>query len=159
MRMNIMRFNHIILIVVLIFPSITFSQFQLAEGDFNSENMHARTTLLDDENGILVISTEITLGSCSGSVTGIGKILDRKFAFTPYVKAEDNLNCKFIGEFSQNWDKLTITESEGCTFYHGASCGWEGYTAVKLTSPPIDQTIKSSCQLPNSSHTKINEPF
>jgi hypothetical protein len=107
------------------------AQFSRAEGTFQAKGLVVQVVLLDPDKGVAAVGTNVSQGACSGSVSGIGHFVStQKLVFEPYVKEERWGACKVSVEFDRNWRTAKVTE-EGCTAYHGASCGWEGQVATK----------------------------
>lgn len=107
------------------------AQYMAAEGVFSSDSLGLQVILLDEEKGIVAAATSIVIGSCSGSISGVGKISGRSLTFAPYKKLEQGETCSITAEFDKTWNRVRVTEGKGCSPYHGASCGWEGQVAAK----------------------------
>lgn len=120
--------------ILITSSSIAKAQFIQAGGDFQSTTTELRTLVLDSEKGIVGVRSVVASGACSGSVTGVGQIKGRFLVFEPYVKLEGAEACRIKIEFDQKWSSARITESEGCSSYHGSACGWEGQTVIKNKS-------------------------
>lgn len=129
-KRNAMKSTFISIILMTI--SVTaHAQYIQAGGDFQSSSTELRTILLDAEKGVLAAQTVVASGSCSGTFAGIGQIKGRILLLEPYSKIEGAEMCLVKIEFDQKWKSARITEGEGCSAYHGASCGWEGQVLKK----------------------------
>ena len=101
------------------------AQVMRAEGDFASRNVFLRTLVLDSEKGVVAVSSAVTLGACSGEITGIGEMKAKSLRIKPYEKLEDGEDCVLQIDFSNDWQSAKLS-GKNCSAYHGASCGWEG---------------------------------
>jgi hypothetical protein len=114
---------------LLIFSTAS-AQFVRVEGEYLSSTVSARILLLDPHKGVVAASSEIAVGACSGSVAGIGQINGHVLTYSPYVKKSGGENCIMTLTFDSAWKQVKIA-GENCSFYSGASCGWESQVAKK----------------------------
>jgi hypothetical protein len=68
----------IILFFLAFFCSGTNAQYMLMDGDFNSKGLSVRVVLLDRTKGVAAVSASVEAGECSGNISGIGEIKNRK---------------------------------------------------------------------------------
>jgi hypothetical protein len=122
--------NFFAIVFASLVTSSACAQFMQAEGEFSSPTVSLTVILLDSEKGVVAAKTEVVSGSCSGSVSGIGNIKGHTLTFSPYVKEEDAQDCKITATFDPAWKQVKI-QSQGCSSYSGAECGWEGQAAAK----------------------------
>ncbi|AOZ50775.1 hypothetical protein [Chromobacterium vaccinii] len=101
------------------------------EGSFKSAPISLELIVLDSDSGTLAASTTVAQEGCSGSVAGIGKLKGNVLQFKPYKKEEGGEQCVIQVNFSPNGKSASVTETD-CSYYHGASCGWEGQKVRKL---------------------------
>lgn len=116
---------------VVIAMSNAHAQYMRTEGNFVSDTAKLKTIVLDDEKGVVAASATVVLGSCSGTISGIGTMNDRTLLIKPYVKVEGGEQCVLRAKFDTKWERVQLSEDEGCSAYHGAACAWEGQTAKR----------------------------
>jgi len=91
-------------------------------GDYRGENdITLRVISLDATNAAAQIITD---GSCSGDVSGIGKVSGNTFKFNAYTTLTSK--CTITVNFKDDGSSGYITE-KGCLDWHGAQCSFEGY--------------------------------
>jgi hypothetical protein len=115
---------------LLVIAGAAHAQYANLDGEFVSPTTSLRTLVLDSETGVIAASVSVAINSCSGWVSGIGKISGDTLQVKPYVKEEGSENCVLTAKFNKSRNKATITE-ENCSAYHGAACAWEGQTVIK----------------------------
>lgn len=123
--------RHIVAAAAVLGCSFANAEFARSEGTYSSKTLLARVILLDSKNGTVAASLVISVGTCSGSIAGIGKIVSEKLVISSYEKA-DNDACRVTIEFDKSWKKIATSENAECSDYHGSSCSWDGHSAVKI---------------------------
>jgi hypothetical protein len=80
--------------------------------------------ILDVEGGD--VAADLTVGSprCSGRITGLGKLEGNVLTLRPF-KIEAGEACTIKITFDHGEKKAKVSE-EGCSYYHGAECTFEG---------------------------------
>lgn len=96
------------------------------DGTFSAPGADLKVIVLDSDKGIVAASSNIVLGACAGEISGLGKIKGKTILIEPYVKEEGGEKCVLRAEFDAAWKRVKLIEGDYCTYYHGASCGWEG---------------------------------
>lgn len=110
----------------VLIPNSVHAQFARAEGEFQSEQALVRLLLLDAEKGVVAASVSVAVAPCSGAVTGIGNVKDRKIEFGPYESLQGGEKCRVALQFDGKWASLKISDNGQCNKFHGASCTWDG---------------------------------
>lgn len=126
-----MRNIFVSLFLFLLFNAQVLAQYAQLGNNYKSKNTSLTIILLDDEKGDVAASTTVVQGSCSGSITGLGQVKGKKLTFTPYMKADSKKTCVVSVEFNNSFASGEIVASDGCHYYSGASCGWEGDVVKK----------------------------
>lgn len=103
----------------------------LAEGFYSSSSTKLHLIILNKSEGVVAASTVVTQGACSGRISGIGKMVDNTVTLSAYTPQEEGGQCNMTIEFNSSFTNAKITEGDGCSFFHGAACGWEGQTVSK----------------------------
>lgn len=111
--------------------SNAYAQYMLAEGNFESKSAELKTIVLDRKKGIVAASAAVVQDSCSGTIAGIGTMNDTTLVIKPYVKVEGGEQCVLRAKFDAKWERVQLSEGEGCSAYHGAACAWEGQTVKR----------------------------
>lgn len=103
------------------------------EGELTAEFSHI-------ENGIYAMSMstivpmENDIPGCGGGISGDVVVRDNVGLFTAPnelydatsdISAFNTPQCEIRFEFDDNYG-LVVTEAAGCSYYHGASCGFSG---------------------------------
>ena len=107
------------------------AQYADIDGKFQSSVTTLELIPLDPEVGVIAASTSVILGSCSGTVSGIGKMTGNELKFTPYAKLDAKDVCAVRVVFDKQRKTAKIL-GENCSAYSGASCGWEGDTIKRV---------------------------
>ncbi len=107
------------------------AQYADIDGKFQSSVTTLELIPLDPEAGVIAASTTVVLGSCSGTVSGIGKMAGNELKFTPYAKQDAKDACTVKVTFDKQ-RKTARVVGENCSAYSGASCGWEGDTIKRV---------------------------
>lgn len=98
-------------------------------GSVDGGNASLRTIVLDAEKGVVAASVSVWSNSCSGEVTGIGRINKNVLSIQPYTK-DSNDNCVITVTFDKTGKKAKMNDRD-CMGYHGASCSFDGALSKK----------------------------
>ena len=107
------------------------AQYADIDGKFQSNATTLEIIPLDPEVGVIAASTTVVLGTCSGTVSGIGMMTGNELKFTPYAKLDAKDVCAVKVVFDKQRKTARII-GENCSAYSGASCGWEGDTIKRV---------------------------
>jgi len=126
-RWDLLRMYRQILVLIAICLAATSAsaQYTKVEGEFRSATTTLSLIPLDSEAGVIAASTNVTLGACSGTVVGVGKMSGSELKFSPYVKADKSDACVVKVVFDKKFNSASISAAN-CVAHSGASCGWEG---------------------------------
>lgn len=107
------------------------------EGKYENENgLSMSITVLDDETGVVAVSAvTFNEGHCLGKIAGIGRYVDKTLKFSPYNEEVGTENCLISISFKdgKKGKKLgTISEVGDCSYFHGASCNFNGKLTRKV---------------------------
>jgi hypothetical protein len=122
-----MKIRKILFCCLLFSSNYALAQYANIEGRFKSATTELNLIALDSESGVIAESTSIVVGSCSGSVAGIGKMKGNALIFSPYTKVAADDACVVTVTFDKKRNTAKIV-GESCSSYSGSSCGWEGET-------------------------------
>jgi hypothetical protein len=105
-----------------------------AEGDFSGRgdggDMSLRTITADSDKGTVVAHVDVGAQGCAGDFVGIGQLKGNALRLSPFVKDSDNASCVVTVSFDKTGKKAKVSE-DGCTSFHGASCGFDGQVTKK----------------------------
>lgn len=72
-----------ILGAVLLSPVGAMAQYAMVPGNFSSSDTKLQVIGLDTENGDVAAAASVVQGACSGTIAGLGKVVNQKLTFTP----------------------------------------------------------------------------
>lgn len=107
------------------------AQYANVDGQFRSPSTSLDLIALDSQAGVIAASTTVAQGSCSGSVSGVGKIVKDVLTFSPYTKI-DNDDASIITVTFDKKKNTAKVEGASCMMHSGAACGWEGDTVRRI---------------------------
>ena len=111
------------------------AQFANVEGRFRSQATSLDLIALDSESGVLAATTTVVQGSCSGSVAGVGKVVENVLTFSPYTTLDKDDACVITVTFDKN-KNIARVQGSSCSMHSGAACGWEGDTVRRVKESP-----------------------
>jgi hypothetical protein len=101
------------------------AQYANVEGQFRSQVTSLDLIALDSESGVIAATTTVVVGSCSGSVAGVGKVVKNVLTFSPYTKVDKDDSCVITVTFDRQKNTAKV-QGAACSMHSGAACGWEG---------------------------------
>lgn len=107
------------------------AQYANIEGRFRSQGTSLDLIALDSELGVIAATTTVAQGSCSGSVSGVGKVVQNVLTFSPYTKVDKDDACVITVTFDKNRNAAKV-DGSACSMHSGAACGWEGDTVRRV---------------------------
>jgi hypothetical protein len=107
------------------------AQYAMVPGNFSSSDTKLQIIGLDTENGDVAAAASVVQGACSGTIAGLGKVVNQKLTFTPYVKVAGGEACNITVDFDEDFKVGKITENPSCQKYHGSACGWDGQRVMR----------------------------
>lgn len=114
------RFSKFLLTIVFMSIAAHASAFELTDGSYDTANDGARGTLTI-KNGFA--SLGVSSGSCLGEIEG--QIVDNGESGWSFSQSDANASCTISLE--PTVDGLAwISSGQGCSYYHGATCGFSG---------------------------------
>lgn len=116
---------------LLLTSTAASAQYANVEGRFRSQATSLDLIALDSESGIIAASTTVVQGSCSGSVAGVGKVINNVLTFSPYTKVDKDDACVISVTFDKK-KRTAKVEGASCSMHSGAACGWEGDTVSRV---------------------------
>lgn len=124
--------KHLLFICLLFLSFYANAAFEI-EGDYSGRgegDLSMRIIVLDNEKGVVAVSAFTGAASgCSGTIAGIGNYIGNTLRFSNYTKEEGAENCVVTVSFKdgKKGKKLgVISEGEGCSYFHGAACAFNG---------------------------------
>ena len=92
------------------------------------------SSYFDNEKGVVAVSaTTGATGGCSGTIAVIGNYTNNTLKFINYTKEEGAESCVVSVNFKdgKKGKKLGIISEEGCSYFHGAACAFDGELVQK----------------------------
>lgn len=121
---------------LLLLTSVTANaQYANVDGQFRSPSTSLDLIALDSQAGVIAASTTVVQGSCSGSVSGVGKIVKDVLTFSPFTKIDDDDACVITVTFDEKKNSAKV-KGASCMMHSGAACGWEGDTVRRVNDKP-----------------------
>lgn len=123
--------KHIISCLLLLATDAANAQYANVDGRFRSPSTSLDLIVLDSQTGVIAASTTVVQGSCSGSVSGVGKIVKDVLTFSSYTKIDNDDACVITVTFDKKKNTAKV-EGASCMMHSGTACGWEGDTVRRV---------------------------
>ena len=119
------------LFCLMFFASSTSNAYQY-DGEYSGKgegDLSMTIITLDSEKEVEAVSIGTGSNGCGGGMTGVGTVVGNTLKFQNYTKEEGAENCVLSIAFKEGKKgkkTATVSEGEGCYFFHGTACGFSG---------------------------------
>ncbi|HEX2888502.1 hypothetical protein [Vineibacter terrae] len=118
------------------------AQYAYLGGLYTSPVIELRIMVLDGESGDVAWDSSIGTRGCGGGASGVGLIVHGKLQLKPYKPPPEAGSCVITVTFDdirrQGGPQSATLQEQGCGYYHGASCAWEGVVRRKSGSSNLN---------------------